>query len=189
MSLLSAEYGLSLPIQGARDLIADSVIWQALCTSPDLDWPALKALADGGGMDRDLALTRILGDTVYEDQEFLEHNTPPWVLLRHGPDSQTEWSATTQYVTTGVIFMQIELPTPLIYRLYDQESLWNAMMWFQNAVGRLLHEMEQITIARTAGRLVIDSIQRGSIGAYAPQDYENNWVRVAEFLLSYQGVC
>lgn len=189
VSLLTAEHGLSIPLAITRELIADSACWQAICTSPDSTWSAIKAAADAGGLNRNLALSRIVADTVYEDEEFQEANLPPWVLLRHGTDSQEVWSSTSSFETEASIQMTIELTTPEHYRGYSAESIWNATTHFQNCVGRILSDMKAVVIAKTAGRLPIEAITRGVIGAYPPAEFNGRWVRTAEFYLRYRGVC
>lgn len=160
-----------------RDLIADSVIWQEMVAQPLAKWETISATS---GADRDDALAAVVGDCVYEDADYDEATTPPFILIRLLPDANEERTSASSFDRNFTFLMEIEHLVPTVYRTYNRSNLWLATQDGWNKVSGILANMRDNT---SANRLRIDSLAYEDNGLVSPDSEGGEWKRVYRFVI------
>lgn len=181
MALQTAESILAMALENLRQHIADSRHWQAICKNPDDTYPEIKLIvAADGTIDRSAALAAIVGDTVYEDEDYTAATKPPFVLIRTLPDVERRQTTPSTWHGPILFLMEFHLEVPSSYCEFTREALNNATIDFQNKVGKILEDMQEVARKSVANRLVPINFSIGPMGMLPLDENGERWERMAE---------
>lgn len=185
MALQTAESILALTLEHLRQHIADSLHWQAIVKNPTKTYPEIKLIvaAASGPIDRNAALDAIVGDTVYEDRDYEAATKPPFVLIRTLPEVEVRQTTPSTWHGPTTFLMEFHLDVPASYRAFTREGLNNATIDFQNKIGKIMEDMQEVARKTVASRLVPINFAVGPMGMLPLDENQNRWERMAEIIV------
>ena len=190
MAWLAAAGPLSRPLELLRNLIADSPTWQALVADPEALWEDILDAADDlrdtpDSEARDAALARILGDSIYEDANYNEATSTPFIWIRFLPEGGLLQSSNSTWHGEVSLLMEIHLEVPADYRAYTREAIWNGTIDFQNKISAIIEDMQTANVqAADADRLNPFDVQLGPTGMFDVRENNNRWERKWELAIT-----
>lgn len=172
-----------------RQLVADSLYWQALVMNPEATAEELQEIVDDTPevLDRDAALDAI-SVRVWPVESTL---ATPRCLIRKLTDTKHTRETSSTFNSESMVMILFELPVPYQWRNREQDSLTNQGIDAEDKIGMILSEMKTVITSGVAQRPQIEEFTFGPQGLVYPDEEtgETGWLETCEIIGKIEGYC
>lgn len=172
-----------------RELVADSLYWQALVANPGATAAELQTIVEDTPEDlvRADALAAI-SIRVWPADDSLE---PPRCLIRKLTDTTHTRTTTTTFDSDSSVMILFEIPVPDQWRNRDQDSLTNQGIDAEDKISLILAELKAVICSGVTERPQIEEFTFGPQGLIFPDEEtgETGWLETCEIRGKVMGFC